>query len=304
VSTRKKVALFCAAAAAGGFLWFGRETLRLAWLVARGRSPHCSITQALQSTAHRRTLTQTKDRILAASRRLEEDPAGYVLWQTPHGRFWITRGNDYFLPFHLAEQQVGLYDRPGPGVRPGDVVLDCGANVGVYTRHALEAGARLVVAIEPAPDSLECLRRNLAAEIAAGRVIVCPKGVWDKEDWLTLYVDPENTAAASFLHSDAKARAVERVPLTTIDNLVAELRLERVDFIKMDIEGAEPNALRGAVQTLQRFRPRLALATYHAPEHPAVIPALVRELVTSYRSACGACSESEGVIRPELMFFY
>lgn len=278
--------------------------MQLAWLVAAGRSPHCSIAQALRSAAHRRALTQTKDRILAASRRLEEDPAGYVLWETPRGRFWIPRGNDYFLPFHLAEQQVGLYDRPGPGVRSGDVVLDCGANVGVYTRHALEAGARLVVAIEPAPDSLECLRRNLAAEVAAGRVVVYPKGVWDKEDWLTLYVDPENTAAASFLHPDAKMRGVERLPLTTIDSLVAELNLERVDFIKMDIEGAEPNALRGAAETLRRFRPRLALATYHASDHPVTIPALVRELIPGYRSVCGACSKSDGRIRPEVMFFH
>jgi len=304
VSRRKALGILLAAGAAGAGGWFGREPLRLALLVARGRSPHCPLAQAIQSASHRRTLTETKDRILAASRRLEEDPAGYVLWETPHGQFWIPRGNDYFLPFHLAEQQVGLYDRPGPGVRAGDVVLDCGANVGVYTRHALQAGAALVVAIEPAPPSLECLRRNLAAEVAAGRVIICPKGVWDREDWLTLYIDPQNTAAASFLNQDPKARAVERVPLTTIDTLVSELGLERVDFIKMDIEGAEPNALRGAAQTIRRFRPRLALAAYHAPEHPAVIPKLVRELAPTYRAACGPCTESSGFVRPDVLFFY
>jgi len=84
-------------------------------------------------------------------------------------------------------------------VRSGDVVLDCGANVGVYTRDALDSGAKLVVAIEPAPENIECLRRNFAPEVAAGRVIVYPKGVWDKDDFLTLNVDPNNSAADSFL---------------------------------------------------------------------------------------------------------
>jgi hypothetical protein len=119
-----------------------------------------------------------------------------------------------------------------------------------------------------------------------------------------LYVDPENTAAASFLNQDRQARAVERVPLTTIDNLVAELALERVDFIKMDIEGAELNAIRGAAQTIRRFRPRLAIAVYHAVEHPELIPKLVREINRSYRVSCGFCAESDSSLRPDILFLH
>lgn len=79
------------------------------------------------------------------------------------------------------------------------MVLDCGAHIGLYAKDALESGAKLVVAIEPAPKNLECLRRNLSREIADGRVIVSPKGVWDKEDVLVLNEDPENSAADSFI---------------------------------------------------------------------------------------------------------
>ena len=68
----------------------------------------------------------------------------------------------------------------------------------MYTREALAEGAKLVVAIEPAPENLECLRRNLADEVAAGRVIIYGKGVWDKEDFLTIRVSPDNPAADSF----------------------------------------------------------------------------------------------------------
>ena len=65
-------------------------------------------------------------------------------------------------------------------------MLDCGASDGDFTRQALAAGAQTVVSVEISPSSAECIRRNLAAEAAAGRVIVYPKGVWDKDDTLTL----------------------------------------------------------------------------------------------------------------------
>ena len=121
----------------------------------------------------------------------------------------------------------------------------------------------LVVAIEISPASVECLRRNLAPEIAVGRAIVYPKGVWDKNDTLSLNVDDENFAANSVVLHAPGARGTVQVQLTTIDQIVNELALLRVDFIKMDVEGAEVNALHGARETLRRFRPRLAIATEH-----------------------------------------
>src|SRR5262249_6367809 len=84
---------------------------------------------------------------------------------TPLGNFLIHRKDTPMLTGMVSEQTQGVYDIAGYGVHEGDVVLDCGANIGVYARHALALGARLVVAIEPAADNLPLLRRNLAAEI-------------------------------------------------------------------------------------------------------------------------------------------
>ena len=69
------------------------------------------------------------------------------------------------------------------------------------------------------------------------------------------------------------------LPVTTIDSLVEELRLGRVDFIKMDIEGAEQRALVGARTTLTTWRPRLAIAVENLPEDQYRVPELVREAV-------------------------
>jgi FkbM family methyltransferase len=182
-------------------------------------------------------------------------------------------------------------------------VLDCGANVGVFARVALDAGARIVVAIEPGPANLEALRRNLAPEIASGRVIVAPKGVWDREDILTLKVDPKNTGANTFVMQLREGHSTLEAPLTTIDNLVAELGLERVDYIKMDIEGAEQRALAGAAATLAKFRPRLSLSAYHLPDDPVRIPELVRQAWPGYGMECGPCAEADGRIRPDVLYF-
>ncbi|MBI4874016.1 MAG: FkbM family methyltransferase [Acidobacteria bacterium] len=277
---------------------------RLAALVLMGRSPDCPFPQAIRAADGLRRQIQLKDEILAASREVEKDPAGYHLWETPKGRYWMPAGSDYVLPFNLAEQVRKIYGTGPTAVRSGDTVLDCGANVGVYTRDALEAGAKLVVAIEPAPENIECLNRNFQAEIAAGRVVVYPKGVWDKDDFLTLNVDPNNSAADSFLIQREGSHGVQKVPLTTIDKLVAELKLDRVDLIKMDIEGAEPNALRGARETLTRFKPRLTISAYHAPDHPRLIPETVKSMRADYKVECGPCAEIEWGVRPDILHFF
>ena len=272
-----------------------------AWFAA-GRSSICPLPEALSSWSHYREQVQLKDRILQTARQTEKDEAGFVRWDTTHGSFWVPKGSELQLPWLLAEQERRIYGSGEQGVRPGDVVLDGGANVGVFTREALSAGAKLVVAIEPAPENLECLRRNFRAEIEAGRVIVYPKGVWDREDSLTLYINPKNSTVDSFV---AHKGTIEQpsVPLTTIDKLAAELRLEKIDFIKLDIEGAEPRALTGAAEVMKRFKPRLAVSSYHSGEEAGEIPAAIRTARGDYQMTCGPCSEYNWSIRPDVLFF-
>jgi FkbM family methyltransferase len=278
--------------------------VRLFAIKAVGRSPVCPMENALKAAENLRLQIHYKDQILGASKLLEKDPAGYHLWDTPRGKWWIPEGDDWVLPFNLAEQERKIYGTGEQAVKSGDIVLDCGANVGVYTRVALDAGAKIVVAIEPAPENLESLRRNFKDEIAAGRVILVAKGVWDKDDVLTLRRDPTNTAADSFVMLKEKQAGGVQVPLTTIDKLVKELKLERVDYIKMDIEGAETNALTGAQETLAKDHPRLSLSSYHVPTDPVRIPELVKKAWPGYKMECGPCAETkDGHVRPDVLYF-
>ena len=94
------------------------------------------------------------------------------------------------------------------------------------------------------------------------------------------------------------------MPLTTIDKMVAELKLDRVDYVKMDIEGAEQRALTGGLATLSRFHPRLSLSAYHMPDDPVKIPQIVKQAWSGYTMECGPCAETEDHrIRPDVLYF-
>ena len=287
----------------GALIWF-YPPARLFALAVAGRSPVCPMANAVKADENLQLQIRYNDQIIKASKLVETDPAGYQLWDTPSGRFWIPGGSRWVLPFNLAEQRRRIYGNDQQSARAGDIVLDCGANVGVTVRVWLEAGAKQVVAIEPAPENIEVLRRNFKDEVAAGRVIIYPKGVWDKEELLPMQIDPQNSAADSFLIHRAGGTEVRGIPLTTIDKLTDELKLARVDFIKMDIEGAEPRALVGARQTIAKYHPRMALCTYHAPDHPQKVPELVRAAWPGYTMECGPCAEANHSVRPDVLYFH
>ena len=213
----------------------------------------------------------------------------------PARNYWIRKGGSYpglnLLGYHLAEHDWLAYRNAGKSVRPGDIVLDCGAHVGVFVDRALSLGAARVIAIDPDPTQIECLRRNFATEISEGRVTVVPKGVWSSEGTMTLNIGSMHSGVSSLV-GEAGEETIE-VPVLRIDLLVEELGLPRVDFIKLDIQGAESEALRGAVEVLKKYRPRLMIDSYHRPDDSVVLSEIIAGAQPDYESSCGFCDFSE-----------
>ena len=256
--------------------------LRLSAVWLAHRNDGCSLAATLNANEQLLRFAKTKADLEGLTRIIQREPSGYELVDTSRGQYWTSR-HEPLVGFLLAEQETEIYGDALHGVRPGDIVLDCGADIGVYTRTALFRGAKLVVAIEPAPSSVDALRRTFQREIAEGRVIVYPKGVWDKVDTLDLEVSNGGTMSGSSLVAHDKDRPGKiKVPLTTVDLMVEELHLPRVDFIKMDIEGAEKWALRGGAQTIAKFRPRMALSTEHFPDDATAVPHTVKTIRGDY----------------------
>jgi len=221
-----------------------------------------------------------------------DEALGIQLVRHPSGSFWVRMSGERWdgarlVPYLLAEHDWMSERHPVSNVRPGDIVLDCGAHIGIFTQRALDQGAAKVVAIDPDPVQIECLRRNFAQEIEAGRVILVEKGVWSSSGTLPLNVGVQNSGMSSLV-AETGGDTLD-VPVTTIDELVADLALERVDYIKLDIEGAEREALKGGLATIRKFQPRILLEAYHRPDDMEVLPEILYRTHPEYVPYCGDC---------------
>ena len=235
-----------------------------------------------------------------------DEDLGLMLISYPSKSFWFkpAPGHDGRggLADLLAEQDWVAHKNPEFLVRPGDIVIDGGAHVGVFTHKALSLGAAKVIAVEPNRINLECFRRNFEQEIASGRVLLVPMGLWSSETTLALFsgvTTAQDTVIGSFGLGHVE------IPLTTIDRLVEKLDLPRVDYIKMDIQGAERQALRGGLKTLRRFRPRLML-DHDRGDDTRVLPEIVRQAHSDYVLGCGPCEpfvEDLSLRVPHVIFF-
>jgi hypothetical protein len=94
------------------------------------------------------------------------------------------------------------------------------------------------------------------------------------------------------------------IPLTRIDTLVAELGLERVDAIKMDIKGATQKALAGGAETIRKYRPHIVLSTEEDNDNPYAIAEQIAGIESSYIAGCGGCYIGPGGnIEPDIVHF-
>ena len=180
-------------------------------------------------------------------------------------------------------QQYRSTGPPEVAAQPGDIVIDGGGYWGdtaLYFAHLVGPAGR-VVSYEFEPSNLEALNYNLNLNPQlALRIDVVSSALWDQAGE---EVNVQPFGPGTSVRSDGEARA----STDTIDALVARGDVERVDFIKLDIEGAELNALRGAEATLRRFRPRLAIAAYHKPDDLAAIPEYLASLQIGYSFQLG-----------------
>ena len=197
---------------------------------------------------------------------------------------------DRYDPRLLRDMDIESYGyQDGAGfdvaVKPGDVVVDAGSWIGDFAAYAARKGAR-VYAFEPTPETFGVLRKT--AELNPG-IIPVDKGLGDEPKRLPLFASASmrNTAGNHFQECGNAETTGEGAEIVTLDSFVRDNGLERVDFIKADIEGYERHMLAGARETLRRFAPRLAICTYHLPDDPEVLERLIREANPDYRIVQG-----------------
>lgn len=180
----------------------------------------------------------------------------------------IVAPRDSILAFIEVLQDKAYEKFWSPSV--GDIVLDVGAYVGMFTLRAakLVGDTGMVIAIEPEPRNLSYLKRNVGH---LSNVRIIGEAASDRIGEGKLYIS-NATPCHTLIYPHKKSI---KVKVNTLDNIVEQLNLPHIDFIKMDIEGAGLQALEGAKYVL-RGGAKLAIAAYHilsngSPELPRII---------------------------------
>lgn len=171
--------------------------------------------------------------------------------QTPEG-WWVLK-DDTHLSRWVEQTRRLDHDQPvlqklAPYIKPGTLVFDLGAAIGDHTVFYLNAvGPQgTVVAFEPHPVEFECLKRNCPTALCI------PHAVGETEGVVFLFHQPD-IIGGSRLIDPALGWPMSMVRRMTIDKNCVLNR--PVSFMKIDIEGCEAQALRGAKQTILRDRP-------------------------------------------------
>jgi len=163
--------------------------------------------------------------------------------------------------FYPEEQEIyidgGCYD--------GDSSLD-------FIEWAGKENIKKIYAFEPDPDNyIEC-KKNLNEKCEVDCEVL-QYGLWSEKGTVSFVTE---LGASSHFDNNGE----NKINVINIDEVVGD---EKVTFIKMDIEGSELEALKGAARTIQKNKPRLAICLYHKDEDIVDIPQYVKELVPEYK---------------------
>ncbi|TDG11621.1 FkbM family methyltransferase [Seongchinamella unica] len=172
-------------------------------------------------------------------------------------------------------------------IEKGDVIIDAGAFIGdtaVLFNHKAE-GQCEVHCFELLDENLELLRANVKLnKLDEERVFVNQLALSDRSGEI-LEIKNHNIQGATKVDSNTSLSpgSSNSIGTISIDDYVRQRSLDRVDMIKMDIEGAELQALKGATETIRKHRPKLAICLYHLPADPVKLPKLLNEIDCGYQ---------------------
>jgi FkbM family methyltransferase len=183
----------------------------------------------------------------------------------------------------VLEQYKAVTENKIIEVEPGDIVIDAGACWGDTSLYfANKAGIKgKVYGYEFIPHNMDIFNTNikLNPELEK-RITLVNNAVWNISGLKVFYQDK---GPGSIVEIEKFNNATGEVLTLSIDDLAMKEQIGKINFIKMDIEGAELNALKGAVSTLNKDKPKLAISIYHNLSDFYTIPQFIDSLNIGYK---------------------
>lgn len=209
---------------------------------------------------------------------------GFLLDKEGKYSFLVELG-DIILPYYFNDYSIcneGPYELNDIdfGVEEGDVIFDCGANMGLFSILAINKGG-YVYSFEPTPHTREYLDKY--KEIYSKKISIYPYALLDKNGETDFFIGSNMNGENSINNLSGTCKEHIKVKTKTIDDFVTENKISKVDFIKADIEGAERYLLLGAKETMKKFAPKLAICTYHLNDDPEVLENIILKANPKYK---------------------
>lgn len=183
----------------------------------------------------------------------------------------------------ISDDLYDLYSHPQYfpkdiiSLKDNEIFVDCGAYNGDTVRKFIsEVNGKYnsIYAFEPDSNAFNLLN-DYVEQNNIQKIYIFNKGVSDENKKLNFSSDPEKGERSLFCENGIEILEVESID----DRIDGDL----VTFIKMDVEGFELNALKGAALTIKKHRPLLAISIYHKPEDLITLPFYIKELVPEYK---------------------
>lgn len=165
-------------------------------------------------------------------------------------------------------------------VEEGEYVIDGGACFGDTTLYFadLVGPTGKIFAFEPIRDNLAILYENIERNsLHRHKIELIPQPLGEISGEKVRFF---NDSAASYISNELEEG--QEYETISIDDYVALNQIPKIDFLKLDIEGAEVSAIKGAIKTIQKFKPKLAICVYHKDDDYEVIPKLIKEINPNY----------------------
>jgi len=176
-----------------------------------------------------------------------------------------TRYFKYFPSTYEAEN----FEFLAQSCKPGAVIIDIGAHIGLFSVIASQVTGKggKVYAFEPAPSTYELLQKTLAINHTDPVIETFQKAVGRETGKITFFISDDKADNSNSLvdyKDDRRLHGID-IDVISIDAFVKEKKINRLDFIKIDVEGAEYDTLRGAVETMNDLKPVCIVAIHPEP---------------------------------------
>jgi FkbM family methyltransferase len=147
-------------------------------------------------------------------------------------------------------------------LKEGMTCIDIGAHFGLMSILFAKYFGCTVYSFEPTPFTINILKKHIEFNNVQDKIEIIPKAVSSKEGVCTFYINDIQGANSNSLidyNQGTQHRTPYKVQLTSIDNFLAG---KKIDFIKIDAEGEELEVLKGGIQTIKKYRPKMLLALH------------------------------------------